>query len=151
MHAGSFQLVRLFVDECVHSILNEFYFQQRWPMYRMAGSGLRIMHPLMFVCLETTGCLAITPSDPVSAGPADGGSSHGPAEPAIATIAAAAAAAAAASRPTVAPQWLSAQGLLSEPGMVPWPAGAAAAHRQTSESSSVGARANGTAASESSS
>ena len=57
LHAGAFQLIRLFVDECIHAILNELYYVQRWPLYRQTGTALMTMHPLLFLCLETTGCL----------------------------------------------------------------------------------------------
>jgi len=49
--------MRLFVDEVVHSQLNELYFEQQWPLYRAAGTAVPMMHHLLFVALEASGCL----------------------------------------------------------------------------------------------
>jgi len=49
--------MRLFVDEVVHSQLNELYFEQQWPLYRAAGTAVPMMHHLLFVALEAGGCL----------------------------------------------------------------------------------------------
>jgi len=49
--------MRLFVDEVVHSQLNELYCEQQWLLYRAAGTAVPMMHHLLFVALEAGGCL----------------------------------------------------------------------------------------------
>jgi hypothetical protein len=59
---GSFQLLRLYVDELVHVVLEDVYFLLRWPLYAAAHNRVRIMHPLLFMAYESAGVL--TPSAP---------------------------------------------------------------------------------------
>ena len=46
------------MDELVQIEIEDVYFQLRWPLYDPAHSGVRVMHPLLFMGLEAAGVLA---------------------------------------------------------------------------------------------
>ena len=43
------------MDELVQIVIEDVYFQLRWPLYDPAHSGVRVMHPLLFMGLEAAG------------------------------------------------------------------------------------------------
>ena len=62
---GSFQLLRLYVDEVVHMVLEDALYQATWPAYAQGSGGVRAMHPMLFMFYEAVGAI-VPPMPPMA-------------------------------------------------------------------------------------
>lgn len=66
---GSFQLLRLFVDECLQAIIDQRYTYTRFQIY--VNGPIKVVHPSILLLLESTGCLRIPDNYPQTPIPPD--------------------------------------------------------------------------------
>jgi len=45
------------MDELIHVLMEDVYLQIRWPLYQIGQTGVRAMHPMLFLYLESAGVL----------------------------------------------------------------------------------------------